>query len=127
MLRLGILFGEEKPLFDEEIHAWANGPVCPNLYLYHKENFHIQRIRGANSEALSSDERESVDAVLDHYVDFTGQQLSALTHEEPPCSKRGEDSLPQEQKKALLLTSLCQSIMGQSGVASSNDFLGRWI
>ena len=102
MLRLGILFGEEKPLLDEEIHAWANGPVCPNLYLYHKENFHIQRIRGANSEALSSDERESVDAVLDHYVDFTGQQLSALTHEEPPWFKARRGLSPSGTEKSVI-------------------------
>lgn len=31
----------EKPLFDEPIQAWANGPVCPELYQAHKGKFDI--------------------------------------------------------------------------------------
>ncbi len=91
------LVWEEESLFDEEIQAWANGPVCPDLYRYHKGNFHIQKIRGADSNALSSDERESVDAVLDHYAEFTGQQLSDLTHQELPWC-RARKGLPSSER-----------------------------
>ena len=99
------LVWDEEPLFSEEIQAWANGPVCPDLYDYHKGNFHIGKIRNANPGALNSSESESVDAVLDYYKDFNGQQLSDFTHEEIPwciarkglsSSERGERVISHE-------------------------------
>ena len=32
-----------KPLFDEEFEAWANGPVCPELFKKHKGKFVIEK------------------------------------------------------------------------------------
>jgi len=32
---------EERPLFPEHFEAWANGPVCPDLYRLHRGRFRI--------------------------------------------------------------------------------------
>ena len=32
---------DDKPLFDEDFQAWANGPVCPELFRWHKGKFAI--------------------------------------------------------------------------------------
>ena len=77
------LVWDEEPLFPEDIQAWANGPVCPDLYKKHQGFFHVSTIR-ANPDALSEGERETVDVVVAHYGDYSGQQLSDLTHSEPP-------------------------------------------
>ena len=77
------LVWDEEPLFPEDIQAWANGPVCPDLYKKHQGFFQVSTLR-ANPDALSESERETVDVVVAHYGEYSGQQLSDLTHSEPP-------------------------------------------
>ena len=79
------LVWDEQPLFDEEIQAWANGPVCPDLYKQHRGRFRLYAgdITGDPSR-LTFDESETVDAVLQYYGHKTGRWLSDLTHMERP-------------------------------------------
>lgn len=77
------LVWDEEPLFDEEIQAWANGPVCPVLYRRHRGAFQISTVRG-NPSRLADNEHESIGVVVKHYGEFSGQELSDLTHSEPP-------------------------------------------
>jgi len=86
------LVWDEEPLFGEEIQAWANGPVCPALYKRHRGAFRISTVRG-NSDKLADNERESIDIVVQHYGAFSGQELSDLTHSEPPW-KDARKNLP---------------------------------
>ncbi|MBX5331560.1 DUF4065 domain-containing protein [Rhodococcus fascians] len=75
----------DESLFPERIEAWANGPVAPELYRKHRTMFMVRDgdIKG-NAQALSEDERASIDAVLAHYGDMKAAQLSDLTHREMP-------------------------------------------
>jgi uncharacterized phage-associated protein len=79
------LVWDELPLFDEEIQAWANGPVCPDLYNRHKGLFVVDSgsISG-NPDVLTHDQKETIDSVLSHYGDKSGQWLRDLTHAEAP-------------------------------------------
>jgi uncharacterized phage-associated protein len=76
---------EERPLFPERFEAWANGPVCPELYAAHRGRFQLDvgEILG-DPEALDKGERESVDLVLEGLGDYTAHQLSTMTHSEGP-------------------------------------------
>lgn len=78
---------DDKPLFKEDFQAWANGPVCPELFFAHKGKFELPRDyfddRG-DSSAFDSDEIETLDIVLDSYGDKGSQWLSELTHQEKP-------------------------------------------
>lgn len=84
---------EEEPLFAERIEAWANGPVCPALYDNHRGRFTIDAFIYGSVERLTDDERGSIDAVVDYYGKYNGQQLSDLTHAEAPW-KNARGDLP---------------------------------
>ena len=89
------LVWDERPLFDSRIEAWANGPVCPDLYAIHKGMFAVGPLDPiwdkANPDALTEIERETIDAVLDHYGDKPGHWLRELTHlEDPWIQARGD-------------------------------------
>lgn len=78
------LVWDEKPLFHEHIEAWANGPVVPDLYKHHRKEYQLSSWPRGNPDALSKDERETVDSVLEFYGDKSSQWLSDLTHMEDP-------------------------------------------
>ena len=80
------LVWDEKPLFDERIEAWANGPVVRELYEAHRGKFRVARkhIEEGKPKRLTDDERETVNAVLKYYGDQSSQWLSDLTHQEDP-------------------------------------------
>lgn len=78
------LVWDERPLFEESIEAWANGPVCPALYSSHKGEFMISCEPEGDPANLTKDERETVQAVLRDYGDKSAHWLSALTHDEAP-------------------------------------------
>ena len=79
------LVWDERPLFNAPIQAWANGPVVPLLYQAHRGKFSIcvDEIMG-NSDNLSTDEKDTIDAIMKFYGDKSGAYLSALTHMERP-------------------------------------------
>ena len=75
----------EKPLFSDEIEAWANGPVVRSLYAKHRGQFSIGRgfFKGEPAR-LSDDQEDVVNRVLKHYGPKDPQWLSSLTHMESP-------------------------------------------
>ena len=78
------LVWEDRPLFGAQIQAWANGPVVPALYELHRRKFTVSRWPAGDSSKLSSDEADTVDAVIQGYGQRTSQELSNLTHAEAP-------------------------------------------
>jgi len=81
---------DEKPLFAEEIQAWASGPVVRELYDEHKGEFQISVLDKGNTDNLKSEEKETIDAVLQAYGDKPAQWLSDLTHMEKPWNEARE-------------------------------------
>ena len=78
------LVWDEKPLFPERFEAWANGPVCPDLYAAHRGEFLITKEPGGKSKNLSEEAKGTVTAMLETYGDKSANWLSALTHSEDP-------------------------------------------
>jgi uncharacterized phage-associated protein len=85
------LVWEDRPLFDARIEAWANGPVIPELYRLHAGRLNLASgdLTGSGS-ALTLEERETVDVVLEFYGSMTAHQLSELTHREEPWRQARE-------------------------------------
>ncbi|WP_120523024.1 Panacea domain-containing protein [Arthrobacter celericrescens] len=75
---------DEKPLFGSRIEAWANGPVVYDLYQKHRGRFTVDSWPDGNPNAIGAEECATIDAVLAAYGQFSGQQLSDLTHSERP-------------------------------------------
>jgi uncharacterized phage-associated protein len=80
------LVWDEAPLFQEDIQAWVNGPVIPDLYAAHKGLYSVTKdtFPQGNAEKLSADQKETVDSVFQHYGALNPHQLSTLTHREAP-------------------------------------------
>ena len=78
------LVWEEKPLFPEEIQAWANGPVVPELFKVHRGKFKVRSIPGGDPEKVDAAQAESIRGVLKCYGGKPSQWLIDLTHSEDP-------------------------------------------
>lgn len=78
------LVWDEEALFAEDIQAWANGPIVPELYAKHRGAFQLTSWDHGSHDRLSVSQKETIDAVLKFYGDQTGQYLSELTHAETP-------------------------------------------
>lgn len=94
------LVWDDSPLFDSRIEAWANGPVCPELYDVHRGCFFVTAgtigDRG-RSEALKKYERDTLDIVLENYADKSARWLSEQTHSEAPWRNARKGIPPSER------------------------------
>jgi uncharacterized phage-associated protein len=76
----------DKPLFNNEISAWAHGPVVPELY-------HKYKLYGSNPipvpidfnrSSLTTGELELIEEVFEVFGQFSAWKLRNMTHEESP-------------------------------------------
>lgn len=82
------LVWDDTPLFGEDFQAWANGPVCPELFSPTKGQFSVNATDiSGNSTKLTGNQIETIDKVLDYYGNHNAQWLSQLTHMEEPWQK----------------------------------------
>lgn len=97
------LVWDDKPLFEEDFEAWANGPVCPKLFYFTKGRFSINSsdMDGSSSE-LTDAQKETVLEVLDYYGNKDAQWLSQLTHMEEPW-KEARHGIPLGARSAQLI------------------------
>lgn len=98
------LVWDEEPLFEEEIQAWANGPVVPELYQVHRGLFKVDEstFESGNVEALTENQRDSIDRVLEALQDKSGQWLSELSHGELPWQEARGGVPPMERGGAVI-------------------------
>lgn len=105
------LVWNEEPLFENEIQAWANGPVTVELYNAHRGTFRINSdsiLRGDSSN-LNAAETESIDNVLEFYGDKSAQWLSDLTHMEDPWKNARERACVEEG-------AICQEVISLADI-----------
>jgi uncharacterized phage-associated protein len=96
------LVWEDRPLFDDAIEAWANGPVVPTLYAKHRGQYTIATWPTGDPDGLDDGEGTTIDAVLGFYGEKTGQLLSMLTHQERPWLEAREGLAPGERGSAVI-------------------------
>jgi uncharacterized phage-associated protein len=73
----------QRPLFSDEIQAWANGPAVPTLFQTHRGNFRVSSVGGDPSN-LAASESESISMALRFYGDHDSTWLVSQTHTEAP-------------------------------------------
>lgn len=91
------LVWDDRPLFPERIEAWANGPVVRELYDRHRGQFDVRGWPDGDADALDTEQRETVDAVLDYYGWRNAQVLSDMTHMETPW-RAAREGLPDGER-----------------------------
>jgi len=77
---------DDEPLFDEDFQAWANGPVCAELFREHEGHFRLPSgfFDSKAKESLSNEQIETIDIVLKDYSPMRPHELSDLSHREYP-------------------------------------------
>jgi uncharacterized phage-associated protein len=88
------LVWEGKPLFQDKIEAWANGPVIRSLYSGHRGEYTVSKWPQGRISNLAASEKESIDVVLKHYGRHTGYWLRERTHQERPWKAAREGIAP---------------------------------
>lgn len=73
-----------RALFDDEIQAWANGPVVPALFNRHRGRFMVSSWPDGNADHVPSDGKRLIREVLAAYAPLSARQLSDRTHREGP-------------------------------------------
>lgn len=97
------LVWDDDIVFGEEIEAWANGPVVRELYLAHRGNFKVARLRQGNPDNLDANQKDTINRVLDFYGPKSSQWLSDLTHSEQPWQKARE-GLPEGERSSRIIS-----------------------
>ena len=68
--------------------AWANGPVCPELFFKTKGMYSVNaKDETGGEENLTDDQKDTIGKVLEYYGGHDAQWLSQLTHMEDPWLK----------------------------------------
>ena len=88
------LVWDDSPLFEEDFQAWANGPVCPELFSKTQGKFSVSATDETGGTGdLSDNQKDTIDRVLEHYGGHDAQWLSQLTHMEDPWNM-ARDGVP---------------------------------
>lgn len=74
-------------LFNNRIEAWRDGPVCPDLWREHANEFRVSHIRGGDPSRLTARQKKTIKQVIKFYGGKTAQWLSDLTHLEAPWAE----------------------------------------
>ena len=103
------LVWDDAPLFDEDFEAWANGPVCPELFFKTQGKYSVcaEDETGGRGD-LSEDQKLTIDSVLDYYGKHNAQWLSQLTHLEDPWKKA---------RKGIPNNAVCNRVISKESMA----------
>ena len=96
----------EKPIFEEDCRAWIHGPVYPEVYELFRD-FKYNPIDDARfalfdgtAEALTEDEKNVIDLVVNSFGMYGGKAMEKVTHNEDPwkeARKGYDDSIPSSE------------------------------
>lgn len=86
------LVWDDSPLFEEDFQAWANGPVCPELFFKTQGKYSVSSSDETGGTGnLSDNQKDTIDKVLEYYGKHDAQWLSELTHMEDPWNLARKD------------------------------------
>ena len=79
------LVWDDTPLFEEDFQAWANGPVCPELFYNTQGRYSVDASDETGGENdLTEGQKDTIRRVVEYYGKHDAQWLSQLTHMEDP-------------------------------------------
>ena len=74
------------PLFPEDFYAWRSGPVCPLLFILHRNKFliHPGELPQGDPDRLSDEEKNLIIRICTLMGDMTGAELGERVRSEDP-------------------------------------------
>jgi uncharacterized phage-associated protein len=78
------LASHDEPAFDDEVQAWAQGPVVRALYDIHQGLKKVARLAWGDPARLPASVRHVVELVRERYGHLSAEELSGITHRERP-------------------------------------------
>jgi len=86
------------PLFEEDFQAWANGPVCVDLFIAHRGQFEVEYdfLTDYANYPFTTEQIETINVVLKDYGNKSPHYLSELTHMERPWKEARGNTPPGE-------------------------------
>ena len=98
------LVWEDKPLFKEDIEAWANGPVIRVLFNFHQGMYWAtqDQLTLGNPSKLNDIQKDDINSVLAFYGNKTSQWLIDQTHIEAPWRNARKGLLPNERGNVII-------------------------
>ena len=88
------------PLFDEEMQAWAHGPVAPSVWEEYREFGYDLLPPSRVRKKIDDKTTRLLESVNDNYGIFTAKRLEKMTHEEPPWKEARGKLAPEERSNA---------------------------
>ena len=78
------LLALNRPLFEEDLQAWAHGPVVPSVFHDLKKfGWEALPVTGA-VDGIDEDSIGILEQVVDIYGDYSAKRLEVMTHDEDP-------------------------------------------
>jgi uncharacterized phage-associated protein len=101
---------DDEPLFPEDFQAWANGPVCPELFRRHKGLYRVDEslLKDVPQMEFAAAQAETLVAVLDYYGGMEPHTLSEITHKERPWRETREGVPPGDSCERVIPKQLMQ-------------------
>lgn len=85
------------PLFDEDLQAWAHGPVAESVFHEHKGNAWDALPAPDKVPEVSEDDAAHLQEILSVFGEYSAKQLERMTHNEAPWLEARGD-LPLEAR-----------------------------
>lgn len=87
----------DKPLFDEDMQAWAHGPVAESVFHEYRD-YGWEAIPAPKTvPKIKKKDAEHIREVVEVYGEYSAKHLERMTHSEPPwLAARGD--LPPEAR-----------------------------
>lgn len=103
------LVWDDTPLFNEDFEAWANGPVCPELFHKTQERYSVNA-EGENGgeNDLTDNQKDTINRVIEYYGCHDAQWLSRLTCIEAPWN---------EARKGIPAGAGCNKVISKENMA----------
>lgn len=92
------------PLFPEDFYAWRSGPVCPLLFILHRNKFIIRpgELPQGDPDRLSDEEKTLIIRICALMGDMIGAELGDHVRSEDPWLHARGDLKPQDPGNTLI-------------------------
>lgn len=88
------------PLFDEDLQAWAHGPVAESVFRDHKGNSWDALPAPDKVPEIAPDDEAHLQEILSVFGEFSAKQLERMTHNEDPWLVTRGDLPPEARSNA---------------------------